>query len=340
MKLSPSTIRPKVLGLALALSLALSLAAGSARAADDDYCQKTRARAGSDAALLYAPSARVSGVKIPQTGAQQVDPTNIGTTYQVRAELQISPTDAYKGSIIQKAADADCDAHRVTVSAQELLVHAGDIGRMTALREEMRFLDAQKPGWDAIGAKMQERLDAKTATIVEVEDVKTRIVMLERQRAQARGDMERLAATGFDTSSVPLTGLAEKVEGETNRLERELVKVRSIDPWNVSVSAGYVPPVFTKQNDWYGVVQLTYNFGGPWHGSRDTRYLEARENELKTARYELPHQIDVLKKNVTIASTQARTELDIVNARMAEVVDFTCIPRPIRIDARPSCTWR
>jgi hypothetical protein len=302
-------------GLLLAL---VSLCPAMARA-DEDYCDKTRARAGADAALLYAPSARLSGVKIPQTGPQ-VDPTNVGTTYQVRGELTMSATNFYKGTVVQRVADADCDAHKSAVTAQELLIHANDLGRLAALKDELAFLDAQKPAWDAIAANMQERLQAKTMTVVEVEDVRTRIVMLERQRAQLRGDVERQLATGWTPGAVNITALSQKLQQDTNRLEHDVTRVRAVEPWDVSLMAGYVPPVFSSKNDWYGVISLTYNLGGPWHGSRDGSYLTARERELKTARYEMPHQLEVLKKNVAIAVTQARAELSIVSSRMTEVI--------------------
>jgi hypothetical protein len=313
MKRTTTKTCPKVLGLSLALGCMLP---ASARA-EDDYCQKTRARAGSDAAILYAPAVRVAGVRVPQVGS--VNPTDAGLTYQVRGELAFSPSSFYKGVVVERAADADCEAHRRTTTAQEIMAHASDLGRMPALRDEVRYLDAEKTNWDAIAAKMQERLDAKTVTVIEIEHVKARIVMLERLRVQVRSDLERLVATGFDPGAPDLERLAQNVEETTNRFEAQQVKVRAVAPWDVTVMGGYVPPVTSSKNDWYGVIQLTYSVGGPWHGGGDTRYLEARERELKTARYELPHQLGVLRKHVAIAKSQATAELEIVVNRMATI---------------------
>ncbi len=314
MKLTIARNRQDVLGLLLALACLVPANAH----ADENYCDKVRARSGADSALLFAPSARVSGVKVPQIGAS-VDPTNIGTEYQLRGELSMSATNFYKGTIVNKVAEADCDVHKNAVVAQELVMRASDLGRLGALTDELAFLDAQKPAWDAVGAKMQERLEAKTTTLTEVADVRTRTVMLDRERAQVRGDLERLTAIGWNPGTIDVARLAQQLVQDSSRLENEVTRLRAVDPWDVSVMGGYVPPVASSKNDWYGVVQLTYNFGGLWRSSRDNRYLEARERELKTARYELPHQLEVLKKHVEIARAQARTELAIVVARMSEV---------------------
>ena len=62
-------IRPTALGLVSLLTLVVPQAAR----AEDPYCARARARAGSDSALLYAPTVRVEGVKLPsglQKGGQ------------------------------------------------------------------------------------------------------------------------------------------------------------------------------------------------------------------------------------------------------------------------------
>ena len=312
-------IRPTALGLVSLLTLVVPQAAR----AEDLYCARARARAGSDSALLYAPTVRVEGVKLP-SGLQkggQLDPTSSGSAYQLRAGVTLSPSNIYKGVIVDQAGESDCDAHKSIISAQELVLHAPDIGRLGALRDQLRVLDSQKIGWDAIEAKMLERLAAQTSTLVEVEDVRTKVVLLERTRAQVRGEVERLTATGFDASGADLTRLARDVQSNTNRFERDLVRIRAIDPWEVNVTGGYLPPVATgTKDDWFGVVQLSYNVGQYWHGRHDARYLESREQELKTARYELPRQLEVLKQHVASASTQARTELAVVNTRIESLV--------------------
>lgn len=301
----------------LGVSLALTCLLPASARAEDDYCQKTHARGSSDAAILYAPAVRIAGVKVPQVGS--VDPTNAGLTYQVRGELAFSPTNFYKGVVTEHAADADCEAHKVTANAQEIILHASDIGRLPALRAELHYLDTEKANWDAIGVKMQERLDAKTVTVIEMEHVRSRIVVLDRLRAQVRGEMERLVATGFDPGAPDLARISQDVETTTNRMEAQQVKVRAVAPWDVSLLGGVVPPVTSSKSDWYGIIQLTYSIGGVWHGSADSRYLDARERELKNARYELPHQLDVMKKHVAIAKSQAAAELDIVTSRMATI---------------------
>ena len=91
--------------------------------------------------------------------------------------------------------------------------------------------------------------------------------------------------------------------------ERQASHVRSLDPWSVQLSGGVIPqddPV-----DYFGIVQIGYNFGGLWHSSYESRYLEARAEEVKGARYEVSEQLRRMRAEAKAAREQARRELAI-----------------------------
>src|SRR5262245_4883079 len=74
--------------------MAASLLRTPAANADDAYCRKVHARAASEAALLFAPTARAEGIKLPvalQKGAS-IDPLTAGggSGYQLRAGMSLS----------------------------------------------------------------------------------------------------------------------------------------------------------------------------------------------------------------------------------------------------------
>lgn len=302
-------------------AIALTAVVAPARADDTPYCRKVRARAVSDASLLIAPSLRLDGIKLPtafQTGANPIDPSQVGPEYQIRGGVSVSPLDIYKGFRVLDLGDADCDQHVSAVTAEEIIAQGKEYGRAPALQKQIELLDARRPGWEALVAKSEQRFASAVTTLQQVEEVRTRAVSLDRQRAQLVGDKERLESSGAKVFKGTLADLTRAVETTAMRYERKASHVRSLDSWSVHLTAGYIPPFFgSDHSDWYGMVALTHNLGSVWRNAAESRYLDAREDELKASRHELASRISTFRSNLRASSAQAQRELQVLESRIS-----------------------
>lgn len=308
--------------VSVGVAFALSVVTSSARADESAYCRKVEARAAADASLLIAPRVLVEGVKSPsalQTGGK-LDPTSPGHGYQLRAGLSWSPLDAYKGVRVMKVGELDCEQHETVVTAQQLLVQAPDLGRLAALREQAAYLDAQQAVWEGISTRMTERFAAQNTSLIELEEVRAQSAALARLRAQIGGEIARLEATGIETYRGSIPELVRRIGEKAMAFEQEASHVRKLDAWSFNITGGYLPPIYGPGSaDFFGVVQLGYNIGGPWQSKAENRYLGAREEELQKSRYELARQLQVLRVHVKGASAQATRELAIIERRSSEL---------------------
>lgn len=307
-------------GLAACAALAVVATATSAHADESAYCRKVRARASSDAALLIAPTLRAEVMKLPSAllpgGAVGVTPA--GSTYQFRAGASIGLVNMYKGTQLGAVADADCAAYDATTKAHDLLALAADFGRLSALREQAKFLDEQRPVWEAIYAKMAERFAAQNVTLLNLEDVRVRTTVLARHRAHIGGQIARLEATGLGEQRPKVDALIQSIEATSAKYEREQSHVRSLDAFDLTITGGYVPPILdAKDSDFFGVIQVSYSLGGPFRNAAETRYRDARAEEVKNARYETQAQLRAFRDEVRATLGETKQELAIVEQRLA-----------------------
>lgn len=306
--------RFRIASLGAALACATACFATNASAEESAYCEKVRARASSDAALLFAPSVQAQGIKFPQDGRVDTGVT-VGAGYQFRAGLSISPLDVYKGVRVKRVGEADCGQHEVVLSAREVLAQASELGRLPALEKQTAFLEAKQPELDALVAKTEERLAAHVISITEAAEIRGRAAAVVRAREQHRGEADRLRIRNTEAFRGSISELVAKAEKETMHFEREVSHVRTLDAWDVRVTGGVVPQ--DKPVDFYGMVMVGFNFGSFSRNAAESRYLSARERELATARYELRSQLGQFRAQVKSATEQAKRELAIVDKQAA-----------------------
>jgi hypothetical protein len=65
--------------------------------------------------------------------------------------------------------------------------------------------------------------------------------------------------------------------------------------------------------DFFGVVQVGYNFGGISRVGREHEYLDARAQELRTARYELESRIQRFRLELHATGAQTTRELALLD---------------------------
>jgi len=295
-----------------------------ARAEDTAYCRKVRARSASEAALLIGPTLRVEGVKLPTSQSVVLDPTlgtpvpgpTSGNEYQLRASISISPLYMYKGLRVLGVGDADCEQHVPAATAMAILAQERDYGRLPALKKQADFLAAKRASWEALKVTSEQRLHANVTTLQQTEDVRARTEALERQRGLVDSEARRVELLGGKPYSGSLTELAHSVDERAMDYERKASNVRKLDAWDLRVTGGYIPPWFgSSKSDTYGILALSYNIGGAWQHASETRYLEARQDELKESN-ELSARLATFRHELENELARSQRELNLVESRM------------------------
>jgi hypothetical protein len=291
-------------------------------AADSPYCRKVHARAAADAAVLMWPQLLVQGIKYP--AGVTLDPS-LGTLtrsasgdFQLRTGFAYSLIDLFKGFDALIVGDADCAQHDTWERLEELLSGLDDVGKLSALRRQAAYLEAHRSEWQALRARAEERFAARVISIVELGDLQARTVELERKMVRVQGEAERIAARALPGSPDGLPQLADAYVERSLKLEQLIARARRLDGWQVRVTAGMVPT--NQPPDWFGLVELSVNFGVFARLHKDRQAVAARADELAQARYELPARIREWQKQLLLTVRQARRELAIVEEQQAFVM--------------------
>jgi hypothetical protein len=293
------------------------LFAANAQAEESPYCKKTQARASSEAATLFSPSLAVQGVKPPNNG--DIDGSGIfrSRDLQLRVALSLSPLDMYKGTLVLKAGEADCVRQTSEEALKEALAFGAEIGRVEALKKQAAQIRAARPRIDGAVKHAEERYAAQLATTFQVSEVKLKASQIERKAAEIDTQIARLEARGYRAPVAPLPQLVASYEAGAMTMEKETSRLRNLAPWNVALRGGVIPG---ERVDAFGVIEISYNFGGLVRLGAESRYLEAREKELKTSRTELRTQIDVLMRELDASLEHENRELATVERQLESLI--------------------
>jgi hypothetical protein len=307
-----------------ALGLLVVLASTSAPALADEtpYCRAAHARAKADAALLMWPQIVAQAVRFPAGATSDVALSLGPGQFQLRAGLAFSPLDLAKGLRLTGTAEAQCEQHEAQLGIEALLVQGNDAGRLPALRNQGTFLRAQQPTWQMLLAKEEERFAAHLISRMELDQVRKQVADLERKVVQAEGEAERLEAVGIGPLPSAPERLARLYEARSADLERSQARVRALSAWQVRLTGG---AAFSAQSsnqwvlDWYGLVEVSFNAGAFVHSRQERRYLDARAEELRQARYEPTARLGDFLKQQRVTAIQARHELELLERQAATV---------------------
>lgn len=235
-----------------------ALAPTNARAEEPSACGSIRARAASDASLLFAPQLQLQGLRFPLGGAY--DDTTFGRTgVQLRVGLAWSPLDAYRGVKTLRLGAAQCEAKVAADRASTALRLAPSRGALAARRKQAAFLEAQHSTWGAHVAASEERLRAGVITLAQLREVRGRAAALDRARIRVDAEVAALERQAPRTPSVPLDQATRDVERTTARVASEAGGLRTLDALKLSVSGGVVPQ--DGPLDYYGMVLVGLSTG-------------------------------------------------------------------------------
>jgi hypothetical protein len=298
-------------------AIGLSVLAPTAAHADDSpYCRKVEARSAADAALLFAPAAQAQAIHFPNNGTIDTGVT-VGKDFQFRAALVWSPLDFYKGFQVLEVGKNDCEQHVAMVTAAQVLELGADYGRMPALQKQAQFLASKEPVWEGVVAKSNQRVSEHVVSVLDATEVRGRAAELAKKRAIVDGDIERLESKGIREYRGMLTSLEQQIHASAMKYERQASHVRSLDPWQVQLQGGVIPS--EKPVDFFALVSVQYNFGGFVRNAQETKYVNARDEELKKARYELVDQLRRFREQMKAATNQAKRELAITDKQLAQI---------------------
>ncbi|HEU4577990.1 MAG TPA: hypothetical protein VFS67_07035 [Polyangiaceae bacterium] len=320
---------PSARGVLLTLFSCLfsGLAPAIAAAQQTPYCKQVRARAASDADYLMAPRVIVQGLHFPH-GSELADSGPVlGSGYQLRTGLTFSPVDFYKGRGVLRAGDADCKRHEAAAALDDVLGHATESARLSALLQQGEFLRGHTEDWRNISARAAARLSQRIITVVDFNNVQRSIDGLEHKLVQVDGEAEQLKARQLRVSGMLPSGnglgtakaepdaaavpdLASEYFRQSMRYERETSQVRRLDDWKLQITGGVIPlyPV-----DWYGTVELSFSLGALVRGQHEERYIEGRSEDLRYARDGVETRLAQFRAQASAALEQARRDLGLVD---------------------------
>lgn len=306
----------RVLAALVASAMPLVWSASAHAEGPNDYCQKVTARAEADAALLIAPTAHVQLIRYPNNGAADPSGFQIGHGLQPRAALSVGFVDIYKGFGVLDAAKADCARQVSAVSLEEIVAQRGDIGRLPALERKLAFLREQSAAVQELVRNAEERFAAHTTTLTEVQDLRIKALAFARRTAEAENEVAIIKARGFVLPAEPIGAVLESYEKKTLELENRVAHVRNLEPWKFGVIGGIAanPTV-----DAYGIAELSYNFGGLFSVGAEKRAVDARAAELKSARYEMRKQVEMIVRELRINAEQARRQAKVLEDELARM---------------------
>ena len=271
------------------------------------------ARAESSAAQLGWPSISVDLNRPPSVGLHDDASRAVVATIfpPVRVGAGLSLVDLYRSRLILDAARADCELHDAQRFLRELSRRGADGEKLDAWRAQLAFLDSRQPAWSRILDAAEARLAASSATVPEVDAIRTQVATLERARIGLEGQIKQVESLKAETVVPALGDVRAAILEASRRLEEKESSLRLLNAWDFQVSGGVLPDSLGGAS-YVGNVHLGYRLGHAGMVSREQRYLEARAQELEGAEYEVGRAVDELVVKRRLEAEQARRQAGVL----------------------------
>jgi hypothetical protein len=153
------------------------------------------------------------------------------------------------------------------------------------------------------------------ATIAELEEIRALAAELRTARLDAAETMVELEASDVPDPVGPIVPEAEEYVRSSMAYEEQNSRIRQVAPWAVSIAGGVASTAGSTgagaSVDWFGTVEVGYNFGGLVQAAAEHSLLAARQRELLGAPDELLYAaraVDAsLRKSVAVLDSQIAT---------------------------------
>lgn len=248
----------------------------SSIAAADATCDRLRAEARAEAALLYAPRIELEGARAP-VAATAADADAVGGGWQARAAVALSATDMLRGRAIERVAIAECARERVAEDIERVLAVGARAGQRPAIDAELAYLTSRGPDVDALIDDARARVASGRATALEIDELVQRRRALARRADELRHE-RALLDDDADAASLPsLTALATGYRRAMADVDRRRADTRALSAWQVDLRAGAAGG---ERLDWFVVAEIGVSLGRPWQRAAERRVARARAREL------------------------------------------------------------
>jgi hypothetical protein len=284
----------------------------------DDYCERVREAGQSAAAVLLGPRVGVQVIKFPAEGDLTLAAQTTGSETQFRSYAQYSLTDAYRGTLMLKLGDAECRRQRLAQPLEDAIRLGTDQGRRDALSLKLRFLRENDEAVAAAESDAEARHRAEVGTVVELIEIQTLASAFRAQEAETEDEIARLTASALAEPTAPLSRQASEYERASMDTEELGARIRQVAPWGLSLSGG-VAVTAAVPADWFGTVDLSYNFGDLVQGPAEHRLLAARQRELESASYELPAAARAVDTALNQSVAQLKRQTSVVEKEVEDL---------------------
>ncbi|HJL14742.1 MAG TPA: hypothetical protein RMH99_03745 [Sandaracinaceae bacterium LLY-WYZ-13_1] len=299
------------------------LAAGGPAAAQSALatrrCDSARARARSDAALLFGPELVVQALHVPLVGDTSGAGAFVGSGYQVRASLGMDALDLPRGVLALDLAAAECARARSFETLEDSFASSEASSLIAGPEARVESLSRTLPALRALVRQGEVQLAEGLWTREQVTSLRSRVGALVRERAGARAEIARLRARDEGEPTRPQEAL-ERHRSDLLRHERVASELRRLSAWHLNVRVGAIP---VAPMDWYGVVELSWDFGGIALHLAEDEYLDARRRELWDPGSRAQRRVERFEADARARLTEARdngrslrTEIEVVDAQI------------------------
>lgn len=284
-------------------------------AAADPTCDRLRAEARAEAALLYAPRVEAEGARAP-VAATVGDPDAIGGGLQARLAIAVSPTDMLRGRAIERVALAECVREELAAQIERALAIGPRAGERAAIDRELAYLAAHAPEVDALVAEARARLASGRGTALELDELRHRQRTLALRAHDLAHQRALLDDEPADAPAASLTALATGYRRAVAVVDRRRADTRALTAWQVEVRAGAAGG---ERLDWFVVAEVGYSLGRPWQRRAERRLTRARAAELDADVRSPVARLARLRQTLAASAATLTAELAALTAELDEL---------------------
>jgi hypothetical protein len=266
--------------------------------------------------VLGAPRLEAQAFRQPSMGDPGTDGTAPSQGSQVRAGVAWSLVDRFKGDAVTRAAEAECEALEAREAVEEILSLGMAFGEAAALRVQRAVLEDGLARTAGLADRARERLVEHIDTLVDVDDLESRIDRLRSDLEVTRRRLSELESLGGPTAPRPVTRLVDDYERAAMQAAQARSDERRLDAWRVDLRAGAVP---WPKTDWFGMASVSWSLGAGEQAKSERAALGARAEELAQSRDELRLRVSRFMAGLREGLPSLERELAVVHDEWSTV---------------------
>jgi len=257
----------RIVPLVAALLLVPVLARGDAPAdLVDGYCDWVTGAGLSERALLQAPDAVVA-----------VSRDLLTSNVRFRAGLSYDAVRFYRGSLVERRAEAECDRFRASSSFMAEVELGSLETRRSALAARLSVFEEALPRARELVDSASTAFAAGHATIEELQAIRLRADALSLESAATSTELDALGEPSAPLRATRLRELLTRQVEHEREVETLEGRLRRAGAFRLALNAGYEGArSLSRSVPAYAVLEVSYNLGGARQPRADARALDGR----------------------------------------------------------------